>query len=145
MVFEGLDVAMSGLKAQRMRMDLVSSNLANVNSTRGGEDGGPYRRKMPVFEALLDRARSDTDAPQNGLRLSRVAVEQIIQDPAPFKMKYEPGHPDANAQGYVELPNIDPMREMVDMVSAMHTYEANLTAFNTHKDMLIKSLEILKV
>jgi len=142
MVFEGLDVALSGLKAQRVRMDLISSNLANVNSTRGGENGEPYRKKMPVFETMLDQNLSGSD---NGIKLSKVAVKEIVEDTSPFKMKYEPTHPDADENGYVRLPNIDPMREMVDMMSAIRSYEANLTAFNTHKEMLLKSLEIIRV
>lgn len=139
MYFEGLDVAVSGMKAQRVRMDLVSSNLANVNSTRGGEDGGPYRRKLPVFETILDNKMG------KGVPLSKVAVKEIVPDNTPFKIKYDPTHPDADADGNVRLPNIDPMRETVDMISAIRSYEANLTAFNTHKEMLVKSLEILRV
>lgn len=139
MYFNGLDVAVSGMKAQRVRMDLISSNLANVNSTSGGDNGGPYRRKLPVFETILDQQMG------KGLPLSKVAVKEIIKDNAPFKVKYDPANPDADADGNVQMPNIDPMRETVDMISAMRSYEANLTAFNTHKEMLVKSLEILRV
>jgi flagellar basal-body rod protein FlgC len=144
MMFEGLDVALSGMKVQRMRMDLVSSNLANVNSTRGGPDGGPYRKKVPVFEAVLDQ-KMTSGAEARGVHLSKVAIKEIVEDSAPLKMKYDPKHPDADSNGYVRLPNIDPMRETVDMMSAIRSYEANLTAFNTHKEMLLKSLEILRV
>ncbi len=144
MIFEGLDVALSGLQAQRTRMDIISSNLANINSTKAGESGEPYRKKMPLFETVLDEKMASSGV-QERIKLSKVAVKEIVEDPSPFKMKYEPSHPDADANGYVRLPNIDPMREMVDMMSAMRSYEANLTAFNTHKEMLLKSLEILKV
>ncbi|WP_456464452.1 flagellar basal body rod protein FlgC [Persephonella sp.] len=134
MIFKGLETAITGMAAQRIRIDISSSNLANVNSTRA-ENGQPYRRKVPVFQAILDK--------ESGVYQVRVA--KVIPDPSPYKMRYDPKHPDAGADGYVRLPNVDPLREMVDMMSAIRTYEANLTAFNTHKDMLIKSLELIKV
>ena len=134
MIFKGLETAITGMAAQRIRIDISSSNLANVNSTRA-ENGQPYRRKVPVFQAILDK--------ESGVYQVRVA--RVIPDPSPYKMRYDPKHPDAGADGYVRLPNVDPLREMVDMMSAIRTYEANLTAFNTHKDMLIKSLELIKV
>ena len=136
MIFKGLEVSVTGMAAQRIRIDISSSNLANVNSTRA-EDGQPYRRKVPVFQAILDK--------ESGLPLYQVRVARVESDPTPFKMKYDPEHPDAGPDGYVMLPNVDPLREMVDMMSAIRTYEANLTAFNTHKDMLLKSLELIKV
>ncbi len=134
MIFKGLETAVTGMEAQRIRIDISSSNLANINSTRA-ENGQPYRRKVPVFQAVLDR--------ESGVYQVRVA--KVLPDPSPFKMKYDPKHPDAGPDGYVRLPNVDPLREMVDMMSAIRTYEANLTAFNTHKDMLLKSLELIKV
>ncbi|HHG74847.1 MAG TPA: flagellar basal body rod protein FlgC [Persephonella sp.] len=134
MIFKGLETAVTGMAAQRIRIDISSSNLANINSTRA-EDGQPYRRKVPVFQAVLDK--------ESGVYQVRVA--KVLPDPSPYKMKYDPKHPDAGPDGYVRLPNVDPLREMVDMMSAIRTYEANLTAFNTHKDMLIKSLELIRV
>jgi flagellar basal-body rod protein FlgC len=134
MIFKGLETSVTGMAAQRIRIDISSSNLANVNSTRA-ENGQPYRRKVPVFQAVLDK--------ESGIYQVRVA--KVVPDPSPFKMRYDPKHPDAGPDGYVRLPNVDPLREMVDMMSAIRTYEANLTAFNTHKDMLIKSLELIKV
>ena len=134
MIFKGLETAVTGMAAQRIRIDISSSNLANINSTRA-ENGQPYRRKVPVFQAVLDQ--------ETGVYQVRVA--KVLPDPSPYKMKYDPKHPDAGPDGYVRLPNVDPLREMVDMMSAIRTYEANLTAFNTHKDMLIKSLELIKV
>ncbi len=136
MIFKGLEVSVTGMSAQRIRIDIASSNLANVNSTRA-ENGQPYRRKVPVFQAILDK--------ESNVPVYQVRVSKVIADPSPFKMKYDPKHPDAGADGYVRLPNVDPLKEMVDMMSAIRTYEANLTAFNTHKDMLIKSIELLKV
>ncbi|WP_293446476.1 flagellar basal body rod protein FlgC [Persephonella sp.] len=134
MIFKGLETAVTGMAAQRIRIDISSSNLANINSTRA-ENGQPYRRKVPVFQAILDK--------ESGVYQVRVA--KVLPDPSPYKMKYDPKHPDAGPDGYVRLPNVDPLREMVDMMSAIRTYEANLTAFNTHKDMLIKSLELIRV
>ncbi len=134
MIFKGLEVSITGMKAQKVRIDITSSNLANVNSTRA-ENGQPYRRRVPVFQAVLDKETN----------LIKVKVADIVKDPSPFKLKYDPKHPDADQNGYVKLPNIDPIKEMVDMMSAIRSYEANITAFNTHKDMLLKSLEILRV
>ena len=136
MLFKGLEVSVSGMQAERVRIDLSASNLANVNSTRG-ENGQPYRRKVPVFEAVLDA--------QSQIPLYKVRVKDIQEDPSPFKLKFDPNNPDAGPDGYVRLPNVDPIKEMVDMMTAMRTYEANLTAFNTHKELLLKSLEIIRV
>jgi len=141
MLFKGLEIATTGMAAQKVRMDIVSSNLANINSTKD-KDGLPYRRKIPVFEAVLE---SESEKYKTNFSLSKVRIKKVIEDPSPFKLKYDPTNPLADDKGFVKLPNIDPMREMVDMISAMRTYEANLTAFNTHKDMLLKSLEIIKV
>ncbi|NPA12617.1 MAG: flagellar basal body rod protein FlgC [Aquificae bacterium] len=137
MIFKGLEVSITGMAAQRIRIDVASSNLANVNSTRVDGTGQPYRRKVPVFQAILDK---EAEIP-----IYQVRVARIDPDPSPFKMRYDPEHPDANPDGYVVLPNVDPLREMVDMISAIRTYEANLTAFNTHKDMLLKAIELIKV
>jgi len=135
MLFKGLEVAQTGLSVQKYRMDIIASNLANAQSV--DDNGNPYRRKIPVFEEMVDR---QTDIP-----LSKVRIKKVLQDPTPYKLEFDPSNPLADQNGYVKLPNIDPMREMVDMISAMRTYEANLTAFNTHKDMLLKSIDIIKV
>ncbi len=140
MLFKGLEISTTGMSAQKVRIDIVSSNLANVNSTKD-KDGLPYRRKVPVFEAVMDQEIEK----QNSIPLAQVRVKEVLEDPSPFKMKFDPTNPLADEKGFVKLPNVDPMREMVDMISAMRTYEANLTAFNTHKDMLLKSLEIIRV
>ncbi len=135
MIFKGLEVSITGMQAQRVRIDIASSNLANVNSTDAG-DGKPYRRKVPVFETVLDKAGETP--------VYKVKVKKIIQDTSPFRAKYEPDNPEADENGYVYYPNVDPVKEMVDMMSAIRSYEANLTAFNTHKDMLIKTIDLLK-
>ena len=140
MLFKGLEISQTGMAAQKIRIDIVSSNLANINSTND-VNGEPYRRKIPVFEAVLDSEMENADT----LPLAKVKVKEVAEDPSPFRLKYDPSNPLADEKGYVHLPNIDPMREMVDMISAMRSYEANLTSFNTHKEMLLKALEILRV
>lgn len=134
MIFKGLEVSLTGMVAQRVRMDIASSNLANANSL--DENGRPYRRKMPVFEAVLTE--------EGETKLYRVRVKEIKEDPSPFKLKYDPNNPLADEKGYVKLPNVDPLREMVDMLSAMRSYQANLTAFNTHKGTILGAIDILK-
>ncbi len=136
MIFKGLEVSQTGLSVQKYRMDIISSNLANASSVND-INGEPYRRKIPVFEEVLDK--------EQGITLSKVVIKEVIEDKTPYKLKFDPSNPLADEKGYVKMPNVDPMREMVDMISAMRTYEANLTAFNTHKDMLLKSIDIIKV
>ena len=134
MIFKGLEVSLTGMLAQRVRMDVASSNLSNANST--DENGNPYRRKIPVFEAVLDNSG---DVP-----VYRVKVKKIVEDPSPFRMKFDPSNPLADKNGYVKLPNVDPVKEMVDMISAVRSYEANLTAFNTYKNSILNAIEILR-
>ncbi|WP_457678165.1 flagellar basal body rod protein FlgC [Thermovibrio sp.] len=134
MIFKGLEISLSGMLSERVRMDVASSNLANANSV--DENGAPYRRKLPVFESVLEEV--------DGLKLYGVKVKKIIEDPSPYKLKYDPSNPLADGKGYVKLPNVDPLREMVDLMSAMRSYEANLTAFNTNKNMILNSIDILK-
>jgi len=134
MIFKGLEVSLSGMLAQRVRIDVASSNLANSNSV--DENGKPYTRKVPVFESVLVK--------EGEVPLYRVRVKKIEEDPSPYRLKYDPGNPLADKRGYVKLPNVDPLREMVDVLSAMRSYEANLTAFNTSKGMLLNAIDILK-
>lgn len=150
-IFHSMNTTASALSAQRLRMDVVSSNMANVDSTRSNYVNGewqPYRRKSVVlqpkegqFGNFLNVAmnKSDSKSIGNGVKVSR-----IVEDDTPFKLVYNPEHPDANAEGYVELPNVDPLREMVDLISATRSYEANVTVFNASKGMMMKSLEIGK-
>jgi flagellar basal-body rod protein FlgC len=143
--FSALHISASGLTAQRLRMDTISQNIANVNTTRTA-DGNPYRRKVTLFEErvapngefgsrLLAAVRGD------GVGLG-VRVARIFQDDAPFKKVYEPGHPDADPDGYVSLPNVEVVTEMVNMISATRSYEANVTSINATKSMCMKALEI---
>jgi len=117
------------MAAERLRLDTISSNLANINTTRTPE-GGPYRRLMTVVEAALDG---------RGVRVAR-----IVQDESPPLLVHNPGHPDADADGNVAMPNVNPVLEMVDMISATRAYEANVAAFNAAKAMAAKALEIGK-
>jgi len=142
--FGALDISASGLTAQRLRMDTISQNIANVNTTNT-RNGTPYRRKVPVFEERVDSGvfngylKSAFKGDNIGIG---VRVSNIIEDDAPFKLVYEPGHPDANADGYVSLPNVEVVTEMVNMISASRAYEANVTALNTTKAISMKALEI---
>ncbi|HTA88900.1 MAG TPA: flagellar basal body rod protein FlgC [Polyangiaceae bacterium] len=131
-VFSAMDVAASGLSAERVRMNTIASNLANARTTRT-EAGGPYKRLDPVFEAVgLDQSRG-VIATQGGV--SEVRVAGIKEDTRPGMMVYEPGHPDANAQGYVEYPNVNAVEEMVNMITASRAYEAGVTSIESVKQM----------
>lgn len=140
--FNAIQASSSGLSAQRLRMNLISGNLANINTTHTRE-GGPYRRKEAVFAARpLNSSFKNmlTDRLYN--KLSGVKVVKIHEDQSPPVMKYNPHHPDADDQGYVSMPNMNIMEEMVNMISATRGYEANVTALKAAKDMVLKALEI---
>ena len=132
-------IGASGLTAQRSRMELVSSNLANARTTRTPE-GGAYRRRQVVFVAQpLESGLADPF----GRALRSVRVERIFEDPSPLLLRYEPGHPDADADGLVAYPNVDPVREMVDMLSATRSYEAGVTLVRGIREMLQGALQII--
>ena len=140
--FSAMDISSSALSAERTRMNLISSNLANANSTRTA-DGGVYRRKDAVFtaqplpgkfQATLNRLSQQA--------LNQVGVAEIVEDQTPPRVQYDPSHPDANGDGYVSLPNVNVMEEMVDMMSATRSYEANITAVQAAKNMALKTLEL---
>ncbi|MBI1822667.1 MAG: flagellar basal body rod protein FlgC [Nitrospirae bacterium] len=137
-------ISASGLDAQKERLNVISSNLSNVDSTRTPE-GGPYRRKDVVF-STVDTGNSFESALSSITSKSEQGVEvsDVISDTRPFKQVYNPQHPDADASGYVLFPNVNPMEEMVNMISASRSYEANVTAFNATKNMALKALEIGK-
>ena len=139
-----MNVSSSALSAERTRMNLISGNLANANATRTPE-GGPYKRKDAVFssspaESRFTRALDGATAQQ----IRKVEVSEIIEDQNPPRLQYEPGHPDANPQGYVAMPNVNVVEEMADMINATRTYEANVTAVQAAKSMAMKTLEISK-
>ncbi len=140
--FDALHVSSSGLSAQRLRMNLISANLANMNTTRT-KAGGPYRRKDPVFSAQAPAASfREMLRDRQKEMLKEVAVIGIVADSRSPLTKYDPHHPDADGNGYVALPNINVMEEMVNMISATRSYEANVTAIKAAKDMALKALEI---
>lgn len=144
-LFKSFDIAASGLTAERLRMDVIANNLANVNTTRT-ETGKPYRRQEVVFvpksypTVLYPLPPVQKVAAEN--LGEGVKVFQIVEDPSPFRMEYKPGHPDANKEGYVAYPNVNPVTEMVDLISASRAYEANIAVVQSAKTMLLKALEI---
>ena len=140
-VFSAMEVAASGLSAERTRMNTVASNLANARTTRT-DAGGPYKRLDPVFEAIGIDNEQAVMATQGGV--SRVKVARIQEDTRPGMMVYEPGHPDANAGGYVEYPNVNAVEEMFNMITASRAYEAGVTSIDTVKQMGRSALDIGK-
>jgi flagellar basal-body rod protein FlgC len=144
-IFQSLSTSGSALTAQRLKMDVISSNIANANSTRGEYVNGewiPYRRKMVELETKQGTAfdhllKQEIDL--NGVRVSR-----IVEDSTPFRAVYDPTNPDSNEQGYVMTPNVDITKEMVDLMATSRAYEANVTAFNAGKSMMEKALTIGK-
>lgn len=149
-ISSSFDASASALTAQRLRMDVISSNIANAETTRASYVNGqfvPYKRKMVVLEPtnqtssfsdLLNKQLGGTSDAQG------VKATRIIEDQSPTKLVYNPTHPDADANGYVNMPNVDVAKEMVDMISASRSYEANVTALNASKAMFVKALEIGK-
>jgi flagellar basal-body rod protein FlgC len=140
--FDSIQTSASGLSAQRLRMNLVSNNLANTNTTRT-ELGGPYQRQEPVFAAVpVQNPFGEMLKAELGGSPAEVNVVDVVNDSRKPLLKYDPLHPDANAQGYVSMPNINVMEEMVNMMTASRSYEANVTAITTSKNMVMKALEI---
>ena len=140
-----VNVIGSGLTAQQQRLDVISENVTNINTTRT-EGGGPYRRKMVVleeensnspFRQALDKAMGRRSSAEGGVR-----VAEIVEDESYFKLSYDPENPDANEDGYVELPNVDLVKEISDAMAANQAYSANVTAFNVLKQVIAKGLEI---
>lgn len=139
-----LEIGASGLTAQRLRMDVISENITNVDTTQT-DTGEPYRRKYVVFSEKQGAASPFSSYLENaggGKAGAGVRVSGIGEDQSDFKLKYDPTNPNANQDGYVEMPNVDLSQEMVDMISAYRSYEADVTAFNATKDMAVKALEI---
>jgi flagellar basal-body rod protein FlgC len=144
-LFDAMGISSSGLAAQRTRMKVIASNIANVSTTRT-PGGGPYRRREAIFAAMPGNKNFHEELisqkADDGLR--HVKVVGIVEDSRAPKMKYDPDHPDANEEGYVEMPNIDVVEEMTNMMVAKRSYEANIAAINATKNMIIKALEIGK-
>jgi len=142
-MLESLNISASGLTAQRLRMDIISENIANMDTTRT-ESGEPYKRKMVVFTAKGQNNFKDMLVNNLSLHKTKggVEVSQIIEDENEFKLVYDPEHPDADENGNVKMPNVDTLKETVDMMEAYRAYQANITALNTAKQMAVKALEI---
>lgn len=142
----GFDISSSALTAQRIRMDVISSNIANAETTRGRLVNGkwaPYQRKLVTLETRNQTPFSQVLRSAMGDAVGEgVKVTKIAEDAAPFKLVYNPTHPDADENGYVSMPNVDILKEMVDLMSASRSYEANVTALNATKSMVNKALEI---
>ncbi|MCK5295075.1 MAG: flagellar basal body rod protein FlgC [Arcobacteraceae bacterium] len=150
--FDGYNVATSGMTAQRTRINTVSANIANAQTTHSA-DGGPYKKQNVVFEEILLNKQKDATSSERGVKNSNnsnsfspvgVGVKEIVDAKGQPIMRYEPAHPDANNDGYVAYPNINPVIEMTDLIEAMRSYEANLSAFQTQKTMDTKTIDILK-
>ena len=144
-LFDAIDTAASGLSAERLRMDVTAENLANAQTTKGA-DGQPYRRKVVELQEATPNGFGATlgSALQRQGANAGVRVAGISQDPTPNRLVYDPGHPDADARGYVSMPNVQPVTEMVDLISASRGYEANVTVMQTAKQMFSKTLDILR-
>ncbi|MHB1126191.1 MAG: flagellar basal body rod protein FlgC [Bacillota bacterium] len=135
-LLDSLAISATALSAERLRLELIAGNIANMNTTRTTE-GGPYRRKVPVFEERLDAAIRNSDYKSRGVKVAGIA-----EDKSPPRLVYDPNHPDARTDGYVEMPNINIINEMVDMMTATRSYEANVSVVNATKSMAAKALEI---
>ena len=140
-LFDSINISSSALTAEKTRIDIINKNMANANTTRTS-GGTPYRRQMVVFEENKDKFSNYLKKHTNKFNGKGVKISEIVQDETEFKMVYEPGHPDANEYGYVILPNVEMVKEMVDMIDAQRAYEANITAMNGTKAMMMKALDI---
>jgi len=145
-MFGGMEISASALTAQRLRMNVTAENLANAQTTKGA-DGQPYRRKEVVLQSVADGgfgAQLNTAMGSSGVAPGGVQAAAITEDQTNGKLVYDPSHPDANEQGYVRMPNVDTVTEMVDLIDSQRAYEANVTAMSAAKQMFAKTLEILR-
>lgn len=139
-IFSALRISSSGLSAERLRMDVIADNIANAETTRTAK-GGPYRRKIVTFEENLTR-ELNTNSNKYEDRLKGVRANNIHDDQSPLNKVYDPSHPDADQDGYVLMPNVNVLNEMVELIAASRSFEANVTAINSEKQMAMKALEI---
>ena len=138
-MFSALRISSSGLSAERLRMDIIADNIANAETTRT-PDGGPYKRKVASFEENLTKELNTNNEYETEFK--GVKVTKIYEDNSPFKRVYDPSNPDADSKGYVLMPNVNTLNEMVDLISASRSFEANVTAVDAEKQMAAKALEI---
>ena len=141
--FSSFAISGSGLTAERLRLDIIANNIANMNSTgrMGDPYNQPYRRKIPLFAQVLQK-ETPAGRGQSGYRGAGVRVTTILEDSNPPRLVYDPSHPHADERGYVSYPNINVVNEMMNMITASRAYEANVTALNAAKDIALKALEI---
>ncbi|EAI2463339.1 flagellar basal body rod protein FlgC [Campylobacter coli] len=156
------DISGYGLSTQRFRMNVISSNIANANTTRTAE-GGPYRRREVIFKATdfdkllneqinkdnnflkYENPLNDPSSPEEAKpAIQSVVVDKVVRDDKDFRMKYDPSHPDANAQGYVAYPNVNPVIEMADLIEATRAYQANVSAFTSAKTIAQSAIDLLR-
>ncbi|EIT8673691.1 flagellar basal body rod protein FlgC [Campylobacter coli] len=156
------DISGYGLSAQRFRMNVISSNIANANTTRTAE-GGPYRRREVIFKATdfdkllneqinkdnnflkYENPLNDPSSPEEAKpAIQSVVVDKVVRDDKDFRMKYDPSHPDANAQGYLAYPNVNPVIEMADLIEATRAYQANVSAFTSAKTIAQSAIDLLR-
>ncbi|HEV7495136.1 flagellar basal body rod protein FlgC [Baekduia sp.] len=152
-LFDAIDASGSGLSAERLRMDVTSENLANAETTKGA-DGQPYRRKEVVLQQAGETASnqptsfasmlSSMQGAGGAKSVNGVKVSGIVEDSSALKRIYDPGHPDADKDGYVTMPNVNTVTEMTDLISSSRAYEANVTAMQTAKQMFSKTLDLLR-
>ena len=146
-MFKGLNIASAGMSAQRARLHVISSNLANASTTKT-EDGGPYQRREAVFQTTLPEGwqrAMEGDAKDRdgvGMSLRGVQVSDVQRDPVPGPLVFDPSHPHADENGNVEMPNVNPVEEMVDMIAASRSFEANAQSFQTLRDMVMRAMDI---
>ncbi|GAA0125362.1 MULTISPECIES: flagellar basal body rod protein FlgC [Clostridium] len=138
--FRGMRISASGLSAERLRLDTITSNIVNANTTRG-VDGKPYVRKIATFEENLQK-EIDKSSGKVELKPMGIKAVGVEDDKSPLKKVYDPSHPDADEKGYVTMPNVNILNETVDLIAASRAYEGNITALNTQKNMISKTLEI---
>jgi flagellar basal-body rod protein FlgC len=147
-MFGGMEISATALTAQRLRMNVTAENLANAETTKGA-DGNPYRRKEVVLQSVPQSGGfgAQLNAAMGGgagVAPGGVEVAAVAEDQTSGKLVYDPSHPDANAQGYVRMPNVDTVTEMVDLIDAQRSYEANVTAMSASKQMFSKTLDLLR-
>lgn len=142
-VFSAMNISATGMTAQRTRLDVISQNIANVNTTRDS-DGNVYKRKSVIFQEKTYVSFDDALINATGNLGKGVKISEIFEDPSEGRMVYDPSHPDADEKGYVTYPNVNTVTEMTDMIDASRSYEANVTAFNASKNMELKALDVGK-
>lgn len=141
-MIRAFSISASAMTLQRLRMDVIAQNIANAGTTRTLAGGAFRRRQVVAQEIAPDSFQAQLSVSMANREAGGVRVQSIVEDPSPFRMVYDPGHPDADELGYVAMPNVDTVREMTDMMMATRSFEANVTAFNASKSMAMKALEI---